>query len=174
MQKQLRALVVYYSFEGNTRHIAQAIAAELGADLLELRPVRDVPTRGFIKYAWGGSLVVMGRKPPLEPFAVDTDDYDLLFIGTPVWAFTYAPALRSFFAQVALRGREFALYCCHEGGPGKTLAHMARALPDNDILDATDFRLPLAAPAESAARARAWARQVLARRRQPRPPRGGA
>ena len=114
----------------------------------------------------------MGRKPPLEPFAVDPDDYDLLFIGTPVWAYTYAPALRSFFSQARLHAKEVALYCCHEGGPGQTLAHMRRALPTHDILGEADFLEPLAAPEESAARARAWARRILALRRQPRPPTG--
>lgn len=40
----MKALVVYYSFEGNTRLIAHAIAEAVGADLLELKPKRSACT----------------------------------------------------------------------------------------------------------------------------------
>ena len=39
----MRALVVYYSFEGNCEFAAKRIAKMLGADLLKLRPGNEPP-----------------------------------------------------------------------------------------------------------------------------------
>jgi len=45
-----KILVVYYSFEGSTRLMAETIAHELKADVLELKPVKDLQSKGFMKY----------------------------------------------------------------------------------------------------------------------------
>lgn len=156
------ALVIYYSLKGNTRHIAQEIAQATGADLLELRTPQEPQSKGFAKYVWGGAQVVMRRRPRLEPWDADLAAYGLLFIGTPVWAFTYAPPLRSFLAAFTLRQRRVALFCTHEGGPGKTLLHLRRALAGNEIVGERDFLTPLARGAESAEEARRWAEAMVA------------
>lgn len=158
MQTSLRKLVVFYSLEGNTRRIAGAIADEIEGELLELKPSRELPSKGFMRYIWGGGQVVMQRRPEMEPLEVAPQDYDLLFIGTPVWAFSYAPPLRSLFASVQLWGKEIALFCTHEGGPCRTLARMRKALLGNDILGEADFAHPV-----DEARAREWARRMLGR-----------
>ncbi|MBN1402424.1 MAG: NAD(P)H-dependent oxidoreductase [Anaerolineae bacterium] len=157
MQKRLKKLVIYYSLEGHTRLIAKAIAAEIEAELLELRPHKELQSRGLMRYVWGGGQVVMQRRPKLEPFSIDPGAYDLLFIGTPVWASSYAPPLRTFFSRVKLRGKAVALFCTNEGSPGKTLIRMRAALAGNDILGEADFPHPM-----EAERAAKWARQMLA------------
>jgi flavodoxin len=157
MQTLLKKLVIYYSLEGHTRTLVQAIAVEIEADVLELKPCKELRSQGLMRYVWGGGQVVMQRKPGLEPFAVDPRAYDLLFIGTPVWAFSYAPPLRTFFSSVPLRGKAIALFCTHEGGPGKTLKRMGAALAGNDILGEADFPHPVEAD-----RAARWARQMIA------------
>lgn len=62
----MKSIVVFYSLEGNTRMIAQAIAKETGADLLELRPKQEIPKKGFRKFFWGGKSVVFREQPDLE------------------------------------------------------------------------------------------------------------
>jgi flavodoxin len=37
----MASLVVYYSLEGSTRLIAENVADALGADILELKPVKE-------------------------------------------------------------------------------------------------------------------------------------
>lgn len=42
----MKALVLYHSFSGNTRLIAEAAAKELNADLEELKPVKPLNASG--------------------------------------------------------------------------------------------------------------------------------
>lgn len=157
----MRKLVIFYSYEGNTRLLAKAIAEAVGAGLLELKPKKDIKSKSWMKYFWGGRQVVMKSKPELSPFDENPMDYNLLFIGTPVWAFTYAPALRSFFTKHKPTGKKIAVFCCHEGAPKDTLAHMEKALEGNEIIGRNDFFAPLRKNKENTLeRARKWAREV--------------
>ena len=80
----MKKLVVFYSFESNTKFIAENIAGEINADILELKPKKDIRSRGFMKYFWGGRAMTMKTRPELMPLDKNPQDYDLLFIGTPV------------------------------------------------------------------------------------------
>jgi len=155
-----RILVIYYSHEGNTRFVAQTIAEAVGADLLELKPRKELRPQGLMKYAWGGGQVMMKTRPELQPLDRDPAAYDLLFIGTPVWAWNYAPPLRSFIHSARLSGKQVALFCCHGGDPSKTLPNMIKALEGNEVLGALDLRSPLDHREETARRAADWARGI--------------
>jgi flavodoxin len=134
-----KTLVVYYSLEGSTRLLAQTIAQLLHADLLECKPMKDLRSKGVSKYIWGGRQVIMKKKPKLEAFLVPPAEYKSLVIGTPVWAYNYTPAIRSFLSQEKLKNKKIGLFCCHEGGPGKTLQNLRHDLMGNTIISETDF-----------------------------------
>lgn len=134
-----KTLVVYYSYEGSTRTIAQTIASTLGADILECKPEKDISSKGFMKYVWGGRQVVFKKRPKLEAFEKNPAEYNTIILGTPVWAYSYAPAIRSFLSQVTIQQKSIAIFCCHEGGKGDTLVHLKEALPNNTILGENDF-----------------------------------
>lgn len=160
-EKPLKKLVVYYSFEGNTRFIAESIAQETGADILELKPKKDLESKGFMKYVWGGRQVVLKEKPELIEFDKNPEDYDMIFIGTPVWAFTYTPALNTFFDMVKLNCKKIALFCCNAGGKGKTFTNMRLALKNNDIIGEIEFLEPLKkSKEESKKKAIEWAKKL--------------
>ena len=139
----MKKLIVFYSLDGNTRFIARAIAESTGADMMELQPRVQPELKGFMKYLWGGRQVFMKEKPQLLSFQKNPQDYDLIFIGTPVWAFTYAPALASFFELIKLQNKKIALFCCSGGGKGKTLENMKKMLAGNEIVGEIDFVEPL-------------------------------
>ena len=135
----MKTLVVYYSFEGNTRYIANLIATHVKADVLELKVIDDISGGGLAKYFWGGRQVVLGIKPELAPFSIDVQAYDLIFIGTPVWAFSYSPAMATFFDRVRFSGKKIALFCCHGGMKGRVFDTMRDQLVGNDIVAEADF-----------------------------------
>ncbi len=139
----MKKLVVYYSFEGNTKLIAEHIAKTINADILELKPKIEIRTKGFMKYLWGGKQAMMKTKPELLPFDKNVQDYDILFIGTPVWAWTYAPPLNTLFTSYRIADKKIALFCCHGGGKGNIFDKMKKALKNNQILGEIDFQDPL-------------------------------
>ena len=158
----MKKLVVYYSLEGNTKFIAKSIAGAVGADILELKPKKDINPKGFLKYFHGGGQVMKKEEPELAPFGKSPQDYDVLFIGSPVWAWSYAPALATFFSSVDLKGKKIALFCCSGGGKGKTLEKMREKLTGNEIIGETDFITPIRHNKEqNGEKAKDWAKEVL-------------
>ncbi len=80
-----KILVVYYSFEGSTRFLSEHIAKELSADILECKPIKDLSSKGFSKYLWGGrQFFFFKKKSDLESFEKNIDDYDAIILGTLV------------------------------------------------------------------------------------------
>lgn len=161
MDASQKTLIIYYSFEGNTRFIAEAVAHEISADILELKVRSEIKTKGFMKYFWGGKQVFQKKAPELLPFDKNPNDYALIFIGTPVWAFTYAPAIRTFFNKIKLKDKKIALFCTHEAGPAKTFDNMKADLEGNDIISENDFADVLKNPQQNSLNAKLWAGKIV-------------
>lgn len=153
-------LVVYYSFEGSTKAVAEAVADAVNADILELKPVKELQTHGFMKYIWGGRQAVMKQKPGLLPLERNPNDYDIIVIGTPVWAFTFSPPVRSFISMTNLKNKKIALLCCHEGSPGRTLHHLKKELSGNEFIGEIDLT-PAKDKEKSITEAIRWAKRIL-------------
>ena len=112
----MKTIIVYYSLEGNTDHAARMLAKELDADLLRLETVTPYPTSGAKKFLLGGKDAMSGVKPELKPYAFDADAYDTVVIATPLWAWTYAPAIGTFLAENDVKGKKLALMVTSMGG----------------------------------------------------------
>ncbi len=139
-----KTIIIYYSFEGNTKFIADYLAQKLDADVLALKPAKEINTHGFMKYIWGGRQAVMKSKPTLKKYKFDINKYETIIIGSPVWAYTYSPPIHSFLSENVIEGKKVAFFCCHEGGKGKTLEAIEKLLgEDNEYLGAVDIKAPL-------------------------------
>ncbi len=157
----MKTLVVYYSFEGNTRLVANNISQELGCDLGEIKLIKEPSSKGFMKYLWGGSQVMMKKIPEIEPLDFDVDNYDLIFIGTPIWAWTYSPPIRSFLEKVTIKDKDIAIFTTNEGQNGKTFQHFEKDLKDNRIVGQVQVFAPLKKEKEKSLIAvRAWAKGI--------------
>lgn len=115
-RNRMKTAVIYFSLEGNTKYAAGKIAAKLGADLIRLIPVKEYPTGKVSKYFWGGKSATFGEAPRLEPYRFDQNQYDLVILGTPIWAGTFAPPLRTFMRENKLTGKKNALFASCSGG----------------------------------------------------------
>lgn len=101
----MKCAVVYYSLDGSTRVAAQAIASKKGADVFEL-----VEAKGKRRGPWGfmksGFQAAMKAKTKLvDDHTSKLKDYDVIFIGTPIWASMPAPAVNSFIQAMDFKGK---------------------------------------------------------------------
>lgn len=140
----MKKLVVYYSMTGNTDFIAKTIADTIKADLLHLKPLNEPKTKNkFVRFFWSGREACMKTKPELEKYTINPEDYGIIFLGTPVWAFTYAPPLRTFISTHKIKNKKIVLFCCHGGAKGKTFEALSKDLEGNEIVSRNDFFEPL-------------------------------
>lgn len=139
----MKTLVLYYSFEGNTEFVANELAKILNADIQKVEPVKELKSHGFSKYIWGGRQATMRKKPPIKAIEKDPKDYDLVLIGSPVWAFTYAPPIRTLLNEYSFEGKKVGYFICHEGGPGKTIKHFNDDTQGGTFLGSQEFVNPL-------------------------------
>ena len=154
----MKTLVLYYSYSGTTAKIARAIADELGADSEQLCVAHEKKREGFGKYFFGGMQAVMKQKPDLIPLTVDPAAYELIIIGTPVWAGTCAPAIRTLLEFYPLAGKKTAFFYTHQGGPGHTESELASALHASHIAGTLNLCNAIRDTAAAEQKARAWCR----------------
>lgn len=120
-----KILVIYYSLEGNTKDTAEKIADQMGADMLQLLPVHEYPKEGAKKFLVGGKAAVFGEKPELRVSEFDLTPYEMIIVGTPVWASTFAPPLRTFFTKNKITNQKTGFFVCEKGSGGeKCIAKM--------------------------------------------------
>jgi flavodoxin len=120
----VKILVVYYSRTGYTQRMAEAIGNACGADVERIR--YDGARLGVWGYLRCGREALTKRAVDIEPAAKDPASYDLVVIGTPVWASNISSPVRAYLRRQKAKLRQVALFCT-EGGSGgqKVLADMA-------------------------------------------------
>jgi flavodoxin len=110
----MKALIVYYSWTGNTKGVAEAVSSVIGG---KLRPLMEKHKRrkrsGFLGAAFGA---LIRARSALESPDYDTMEYDTVFIGTPVWAMHPAPAINSFLRAASLQGKSVYLFTTNASG----------------------------------------------------------
>lgn len=113
-----KTAVIYYSMSGNTDYVAKKISAITGADLIRISPEKKYPDSGFKKFLWGGKSAFMREEPELEDYVFEAADFDSVIIGTPVWASTFAPPVRTFIKENkdALKNKKLSVFVCFSGG----------------------------------------------------------
>jgi len=97
----LKALVVYTTQGGNTRRVAEDVAALLGADVEQV--VDKKKRSGFFGFIFSGRDALGKKLTEIEPVQKDPAQYDLVVLGTPVWAGNITPAMRTYLQRHAGR-----------------------------------------------------------------------
>ena len=114
----MKKAIVYYSMSGNTEYVAKTIAQKTNADLIKIEPKKQYRDKGFTKFLWGGKSVLMGETPELKPYEFNEELYDYIVFGTPVWASSFTPPIRTFIKEnkEKLKNKKIAIFICYLGG----------------------------------------------------------
>ena len=80
----METAVVYYSYSGNTKKAAEALAGGEGAAIAE---IRDVKRPGKLRAFTAGVFGALGGKAwPIQPLGLDLEGYERIVLMAPVWA----------------------------------------------------------------------------------------
>lgn len=110
-QEDKQVLVAYFSYSGNTRTVAEALREETGADLFEIAP-RD----GYSNvYMQSNSEIRNNARPALAETVENMENYDIVFVGYPVW-WHATPALVDTFLESYDFGGKLIIPFCTSGG----------------------------------------------------------
>lgn len=109
-----KILVTYYSRTGYTKKVAEQIAKNLKADIDEIIDEKD-RKRKIIGWLISGKDAVQKNLTKIK-FSKDPKKYDIVIIGTPNWASTMTPAIRTYLTQNKLNN--VAFFCTYGGNSG--------------------------------------------------------
>ena len=113
---QQQILVVYYSLTGNTAEVADAIVAHTGADVFEIKTVAEYPTDSSLRKAVIQDEIDSGTLPRIQSGPKKLSEYDIVFIGSPVWANHLSLPVQAFLTNNNLSGKRVYPFVSHAGG----------------------------------------------------------
>ena len=130
-QKQL---VLYYSETGTTKTVAQELQKQLGADIEEIEAV--VPYSGNFQETIqrGQREMQSGEMPAIKPLKKKIADYDIIFLGYPIWFGTYANPIITLVKEQDFAGKTIVPFCTFgSGGLNTSSDALKKALPKATI-----------------------------------------
>ena len=109
----MKTLVVYYSRSGTTKKIGDLIAALLDCDCEEIFDAKN--RKGLWGWITSGRDAMRKRLVPIKETRVNPANYDLVVLGTPVFASKMAAPIRTYISQHKDRLKKIALFCTAGG-----------------------------------------------------------
>lgn len=106
----MKTAVVYYSRFGTTRTVAGALAEALGAEVREIKAVREC---GFLGMGFRSAF---GIRMPIRPMDLDFSGVDRVVLCAPIWAGRPANPARTFLREAKLEGKVLAVVFTTAGG----------------------------------------------------------
>lgn len=130
-------IIVYYSYSGNTKKIAQYLHDQMNYPLIVLEPVKQMRLRSFLKFFWGGFLALVGYCPQLKPININWDDYQNIIVAGPIWAGRMSPAVKSFLTSLQFSNKNIYYLYTHEGGDKTVLPTIEKIINASNVLKST-------------------------------------
>ncbi len=128
----MKICYVYHSESGNTKGVADRCIATTGGDRIE---VQDLAHYNRIsKYIVGGRRAMKGLMDPIEPSAIDVSGFDVIVIGSPVWAGRPTPAINAAIeALKGCEGKKGVVFVTCGGSAGESTGLMKKALEEKKV-----------------------------------------
>ena len=136
-----KKLVAYFSATGRTAKVAKLLAEVLGADIYEIQP--KVPyTKADLNWLnkKSRSSVEMNNKtfrPEIAESNVQIPDYDVIFLGFPIWWYVAPTIINTFLESADFSGKKIILFATSGGSKfGKTVEELKVSLSaDTEITE---------------------------------------
>jgi len=116
-----KKLVVYFSASGKTAVVAEKLAKAVNADVFEIKPKvlytaedldwRNENARSSIE------MKNLAFRPEIAEKDVEIDDYDVIFVGFPIWWHIAPTIINTFLERYDFSGKKIVLFAT-AGGSG--------------------------------------------------------
>lgn len=126
-----KMLVAYFSWGGTTQRMAQAIAEQTGAGLFRIEPETPYPTDYTRCTEVAREELDNNARPAISGKVNDWEDYDIIFIGCPVWWHTTPMIINTFTESYNFEGKIVVPFCTYASTyRDETLANIVALTPD--------------------------------------------
>ena len=133
-----KKLIAYFSASGVTADVAARLAKVAGADLFEIKP--EVPyTAADLDWTnkKSRSTIEMNdpaSRPAIKEKLADMTDYDVIFVGFPIWWYVAPTIINTFLESYDFAGKTIVPFATSGGsGMGKTVAVLEKVAPKADF-----------------------------------------
>lgn len=129
----MKSIIIYYSYGGNTKRIAELIHEKKGYDKVEIKPVTPY-TNDYQKLVDEEENKMHQEEiVEIEPIHVDLSNYDTIILGTPVWWYTMTPPIRTFLKKYDLSGKVIVPFATNGGWLGTTFDDIKKYSPNSQV-----------------------------------------
>ena len=129
----MKTLIVYYSYTGNTKKIANAIKNNLNCDILEVTPKIPFSNDYDEVVAKYQNNSIKDKSIEINDIGIDLKEYDKIIIGSPVWWYTICPVITSFLKKYDLSGKKIYPFATNAGWLGKTFKDIETLCPNSEV-----------------------------------------
>lgn len=130
----MKNLILYYSWGGNTKKIAECIQSKVGGDLFEIKTVEPYSSSYALCVAQAGKEIFLHSARPIEAVPTNLEEYDTIYLGTPVWWHGWALPVINCLKEISLAGKTVLPFCTHGGGGASGLdKDLAKFQPEAKI-----------------------------------------
>ncbi len=109
----MKILIVFYSRTGKTRKIGQVLEETLKCDTEEIFDTKN--RMGIFGWLYAGRDAFRKKLTTIQDAKYNPANYDLIIVGSPVWAGLPAPAIRAYLTQNVNNLKKIALFCTSGG-----------------------------------------------------------
>lgn len=106
-----KILIAYFSYSGTTKNAAENISQKLDGDLFEIIPKKEYSN----VYTQSNSEIRRNERPELLSEVGNMEQYDIVFVGYPVWWHATPAVINSFLESYDLRGKLIIPFCTSGG-----------------------------------------------------------
>ena len=128
-----KKLVVYFSYTGHTTMIVDKIKEKLDCDILKIETVEPYSTDYDTVVNDEQNSERSNFLPEIKDININLDNYDEIILGTPVWWYRPAPAIRSFLTKYDLTGKTVIPFATNAGWLGKTFIEIKNMCPNSNV-----------------------------------------
>jgi len=107
-----KTLVAFYSRSGNTKKVAESISGILKCDIEEIIDTKN--RKGIFGFlSAGNDARRVNRYKKIKEIKINPSLYDLVIIGTPVWAGNISAPIRTYIFENKDNFKKVAFFCTH-------------------------------------------------------------